>query len=132
MRETLLELVLWLIALYHFLMGLGAVLSERVAEQLAEKAFGIRLRLEPQTSYMVKLLGVYAAIFGVVVGVAATNPGRYPVLLDVVVGLYVLRILNKVGHRKLFSEAFDAPERRVWIDLAMLAAFGGAVLLLKP
>jgi len=124
--------VLWSIALYHFLMGLGVLISERAAERLADRVFGIKLVLAPQTSYIVKLLGVYTAIFGVVVGIAAVDPGRHPDLLNVVVLLYALRIANKLAYRKLFNEAFAATQARVWTDLTLLAFFGLSVLLLKP
>jgi hypothetical protein len=131
-RQHLLQIVLWLIALYHVLMGFGAALSDRVAESLAASVFGIRLRLTPQASYLVKLLGVYTVVFGVIVMRAAVDPGRYPALLDGVVVLYILRILNRIVHRKLYIEAFETTDPRVRTDIAMLALFGAAVLILKP
>jgi hypothetical protein len=127
-----LKLVLYSIALYHLGMGLGALLSERVAEQLAWSVFGIRLKLAPQASYLVKLLGVYVIAFGLVVCVAAQAPERNPALLQIIVLLYALRIANKVGHQELYKEAFQATDQRILTDVLMLAFFGGAVLLLKP
>src|SRR5687767_2137085 len=100
-KTGLLQVVLWLIALYHVLMGLGAMLSARIVEGLARGVFGMRLQLTPASAYLAKLLGIYAAVFGAVVGIAATDPTRYAVLLDVIVVLYVLRIVNKFAHRKV-------------------------------
>jgi hypothetical protein len=129
---VVLKLVLYSIALYHLGMGLGAVISERVTEQLAWSVFGIRLKLAPQSSYLVKLLGVYVIAFGLVVGLAAQAPERYPGLLQIIVVLYAMRIANKVGHQALYKEAFQATDHRILMDVLMLAFFGGAVLLLKP
>ena len=131
-RHGLLVVVLWLIAVYHVLMGIGALLSDRVAEQLAWRVFGLRLKLTPQSGYLVKLLGIYAAAFGAVAGVAAGAPERYPALLNVVVFLYVLRIVNKLAFRKVQVEDFGASDSRILADAFMLAAFGLSVLLLKP
>ena len=42
------------------------------------------------------------------------------------------RVLRPMELGELFNEAFETTQVRVWIDLALLAFFGGAVLLLKP
>src|SRR5438270_6677474 len=103
-RNALLQLVLWLIALYHVGMGLGGMLSDRLAERLARDVFGIRLELTPQSAHLVKLLGIYAIVFGAVVGVAAQAPQRSPELLNVIVLLYVLRVVNKIAQRAVYVE----------------------------
>jgi hypothetical protein len=131
-KLLLLKVVLWLICLYHVFMGAAAFLSEDTAARVAEVAFGIHLQMAPQTSYIVKLLGVYAIVFGLMVALTALDPVRYTRFLDVVVVLYALRILNKLVFAKLFTEAFEAPPYRAWVDIALLAAFGLAVFLLKP
>jgi hypothetical protein len=131
-KQLFLKVVLWLICLYHIFMGAGAFLSEDIAVWLADVAFGIKLQVTPQISYLAKLLGVYVVVFGLMVAVAAHDPARHPSLLNIVIILYGLRILNKLVFADLFTTAFAAPPYRAWLDIAMLAAFGGTVLLLKP
>src|SRR5438046_3054213 len=107
-KHGVLVVVLWLIAAYHILLGVGALLSEQTAEQLAANVFGLRLQLTPQSSYLVKLLGIYATVFGLVVGLAARAPENHPGILYVVIVLYLLRILNKVAFKKVQVEEFQA------------------------
>ena len=65
---------------------LVALLSgDRTAERLATEVFGLRLEITPQTSYLVKLLGIYATVFGLVVCLAARSPEFHPGILYVVV-----------------------------------------------
>jgi hypothetical protein len=131
-KRLALQAVLLAICLYHVVLGVGAFLSEDVAKRLAEILFSVRLELTPQLDYVVKLLGIYAFMFGLMTAVAARAPERHPVLLNLVIVLYACRILNKLVFADLFTRAFAAPPARAWIDVAMLAAFGLAVALLKP
>jgi len=131
-KQLFLKIVLWLICLYHVFMGVAAFLSEDMAVWLADVVFGISLPVTPQISYLAKLLGVYVVVFGLMVAVAAFDPARHLSLLNIVIILYALRILNKLVFADLFTTAFAAPPYRTWLDIAMLAAFGGGVLLLKP
>ncbi len=131
-KKVALQLVLLAICIYHLVLGLAAFLSEDTAKWLAEALFSIKMQPTPQLTYVVKLLGVYVVLFGLMAAVAAYDPQRHPILLDLVIVLYVLRILNKVIFWELFTTAFGAPPARTWIDVALLLAFGGAVAALKP
>jgi hypothetical protein len=131
-RRSVLRFTLVLICAYHLILGLAAFSDEGTAKWLAEIIFGITLQLTPQLSYIIKLLGVYLMAFGLVAGVAATAPERFSTLLHLVVVLYALRIANKLIFSDLFTVAFAAAPERVWIDLVLLAAFGGTVAALRP
>jgi hypothetical protein len=131
-RQFLLKVVLWSICVYHVFLGVGAFLSESWAVRLADAVFGMTVQPTPQLSYIVKLLGVYALVFGLMAGIAAREPRRHLSLLNVIVLLYVCRFLNKVFQVDLFTAAFDASPQRTWLDVALLAAFGAAVFFLKP
>jgi hypothetical protein len=131
-RLELLRIVLWLIAAYHGVMGVGGLLSTDVAARLAREVFGMELEVTPQSGYLIRLLCIYALAFGYFAGLAALDPVRNPALLDGIVLLYTLRIALKLGSLKVYEEAFRASAQRVWTDAALLALFGLSVLLLKP
>ena len=131
-RDAMLKLVLWAIALYHLVLGGGAFLSAALAQQIAKSIFGIDLVLDPAMAFVVKVLGVYAIIFAVVVLVAAANPARYRVLLNVIVLLYALRIVTKLAFKTQYVTGLHIATPRVWIESALLAAFGIAVWALRP
>ena len=131
-RIAALRSVLAMISIYHVVLGLAAFVSDDMAVTLARSIFGLNLEMTPQLSYIVQLLGVYAIVFGLITGLAAADPLRYPVMLNVIVVLYALRVLNKILSMGEFEEAFAASMTRVWTDVLLLAAFGIAVLLLRP
>jgi hypothetical protein len=131
-KQLLLKLVLIMISLYHFFLGLAPFLSDALTVQLARSVFGLKLDMTEQMGYIVKLLGVYAMVFGLVCGVAAFNTEKYRAILNIVFFLYLFRVLNKLAFMGKFAQAFDATPARVWGDIALLALFGLAVLFLKP
>jgi hypothetical protein len=131
-RIPALRVVLAMICIYHVGLGLAAFVSDAMAVSLARSIFGLNLDMTPQLSYIVQLLGVYAIVFGLITGFMAADPLRYPVMLNVVVVLYVLRVLNKFLSMGQFEQAFGASMTRVWTDVVLLAAFGTAVLVLRP
>jgi hypothetical protein len=131
-KEAALKVVLWAIALYHVVLGGGAFLSAGAAEQIAQSLFGITLTLDPAMAFVVKVLGVYAITFGVVTAIAARDPVRHRVLLNVIVFLYVLRILNKLLFKTEYVTGLEISSTRVWVESALLAVFGLAVFVLRP
>jgi hypothetical protein len=131
-KRFALQLVLVAICVYHLVLGGCAFLSEDLAVWLADALFSVRVEPTPQVNYLVKLLGIYAILFGLLAATAARAPERHPALLNLVIVLYILRVLNKLVFADLFVRAFNAPPARTWIDIAMLVAFGLAVALLKP
>lgn len=131
-KTAALRVVLAMICIYHVVLGLAAFVSDAMAVTLARSIFGLNLDMTPQLSYIVQLLGIYAITFGIITGIMAADPLRYPVMLNVIVVLYVLRVVNKFLSMGQFEQAFGASMSRVWTDVVLLAAFGTAVLVLRP
>jgi hypothetical protein len=131
-KRLALQLILWSICIYHIVLGACGFLSEDLAVRLADILFSVRIEPTPQLSYIAKLLGIYAVVFGLMTATAALAPEHHPTLLNLVILLYALRILNKLIFSDLFTQAFAAPPARTWVDIAMLLAFGLSVALLKP
>lgn len=131
-KITGLKVVLAMICIYHVVLGLATFVSGDLTVKLAKTIFGLNLEMTPQMSYIVQLLGVYAIVFGVVAGMAALDPLKHPVLLNVIVLLYALRIMNKLLSMNQFQQAFGASMTKVWTDIVLLAAFGVAVVALRP
>jgi hypothetical protein len=131
-KLTGLKIVLLLICVYHIVLGAAAFVSDDLAVRIGRTIFGLNLEMTPQLGYIVQLLGVYALIFGVMTGFVAADPVRHSVMLNVVVILYALRVLNKFLSMDEFRQAFGASMAKVWTDVVLLAAFGVAVLVLKP
>jgi hypothetical protein len=131
-KRLALQLVLWSICIYHIVLGACGFLSEDLAVRLADLLYGMKVDPTPQLSYMVKLLGIYAVLFGLLVATAALAPERHSTLLNLIIVLYGLRILNRMVYSRLYAQAFAVTPTRFWVETALLLAFGLAVALLKP
>jgi hypothetical protein len=107
-------------------------ISGEMAAKIAASVFGMTLNVTPQLHYLTKLLGIYAAVFGVLALMVAARPVEYRQLTFVIVALYAARILNRVIFLGQFMDAFQATAFRAWSDIVLLALFGGAALLLMP
>lgn len=131
-KLSILRIVLAMIAIYHVVLGLATFVSDDLTTRLAWQLFGLHLDMTPQLSYIVQLLGVYAITFGVFTAYVARDPFANRAMLNVIVILYVLRVVNKFLSMGEFTQAFNASMTRVWTDVVLLAFFGAAVLLLRP
>jgi len=131
-RLSGLKIVLILIAIYHVGLGLAGFMSEDLTVRVARAVFGLNLNMTPQLSYIAQLLAVYALVFGLIVAMVARDPVKHRSLIPIVVILYILRVLNKFISMGQFERGFGASMTKVWTDVALLAAFGVAVFLLKP
>src|SRR6266581_476448 len=87
-KRLALQLILWSICIYHIVLGVCSFLSEDVAVRLADILFSIRIEPTPQLNYIVKLLGIYAGVFGLMAATAALAPERHATLLNLVILLY--------------------------------------------
>lgn len=132
MKEKLLKILLGLIAVYHVLLGLMAFLSGDFVMRIADSLFGLQVEPTGQVFYFGKLLGIYAIAFGAFIGMMMRDPHKYKDLLYVGVGLYALRIINKLVFMNSIKESFGVSDMRIWMDVVLLAFFGIALYLLIP
>jgi hypothetical protein len=126
------KIVLLAIAVYHMAFALMTIVSDEMAATVAKHVFGVTLDMSPQVMYMVKVLGVYGAVFGVFVLVVALNAARYASLIYIVMGLYIARIATRLIFLPGVSESFKIAQPRIFIGAGLLAAFALAVTFVRP
>jgi hypothetical protein len=124
--------LLGVIGVYHVGLGVLPFLPTSFTTRILLALFGMAFEVTPQLHYLGQLFGIYAFAFGLMALVAARDPYRYRSLVTVIVVLYGLRILNRLAFIVAFMPAFRTSAFRGWLEVVLLAAFGLAVLALRP
>jgi hypothetical protein len=122
------RIVLVLIGVYHVGFAVLALFSENMVRWLGKAAFGITLDGNPQTLYLAKVLGLYGLAFGGFALVAASDPIKYHKLIWVMLGLYVLRIIDRALFLPPVRDAFAISPERIVTGCVLLGLFAVALL----
>ena len=131
-KELALKVLLIAIAIYHVFLGMFAFLSDAAAVQIAKIFFGMNIVATPQLSYIAKLLGIYALFFGIFMFIASRNPQQYRAFICGGVALYAVRVINRIIFAGLVTTAFGVSGFAFWMEIVLLAFFGGLLFWLMP
>ncbi len=99
-----LKIVIWIVAVYHIILGLLGIFAKDYAVSLAKAFFNFNLTFNDQMYWVINPFSAYVLIFGVFMAVAATDPSKYKNIIYAGIGLFAIRIIQRV----LFY--FTAPE----------------------
>lgn len=130
-RHLALRGLLWFICLYHVACGLAAILSPDQIPTIAEKLAGMKVTASPEFLYLAKPFGVYAAAFGVMMGVAAWNPIKNRALISVGIVLFALRIVQRLTSMGEVEQLFGVSPARSLQTVAIVAVLGLALAWLR-
>lgn len=114
-----LKVVLWFVCGTHILLGASIMLSGRFQQQAAI-LYGAHVDWTPQFVYMLRPLGAFMFMLGVVGVAAALNPVRYRVIGYGFVGLLLIRVLQRIVFRSDIEQVFQIGSAR---NLANAAFF---------
>jgi hypothetical protein len=121
-----LQAYLWFIAAFHLAVGLGVSLSPEFAQAVA-RGYGATVNWTPQFVTILKPLGAFMIILGVVATFAARDPVRYAGVVYGFIALFALRALQRLVFAGDITQAFDiAPGR----NMANVIIFVGQSALL--
>ena len=127
--SRLLRLYLWFIALFHLFVGLAVNLSESFTRMIAA-GYGATVDWTPQFVYILKPLGAFMIILGILAAVAARQPGRYPAVILGFVLLFTIRALHRLFYMGVLESAFGISRSRSMMNLAVFAVQAIVLLLL--
>jgi hypothetical protein len=127
-----LKVLLWIAAVYHIVLGLLGVFAKDSAVYLANVAFNFNLTLNNEMLWVINPFAAYLLVFGVFMAVAATDPKKYKNIIYAGVGLFALRVIQRI----IF--VVSAPEGlissvdpiRNWVAIAVVAVMGLSMFLL--
>ena len=115
----------WFVSIYHFILGLLAILAPAsIVLPIVNTIYGVNPNVDAQFLYMVKFIGAYMIMFAVVAAILAYKPVEYRKLVWIPIGLFVIRIIERLFFFGLLSEAFNitfTQDLRVMIPIVILA-----------
>ncbi len=123
-KKPLLKVMLWTICGYHVLLGIIPFLPEKATAQYTQMLFGMDIVATAQVSYMAKLFAMYAGIFGVFMGLAATDPDRYRPFIRWASLLFLARFLTNLLLFDYLRVNFSMSPLRIWQCISMIIFFG--------
>jgi hypothetical protein len=104
------NLILFSFAIYHYAVGVPAILSVRYTRIIAKKLYNLELpeKLDPRYEYNLKPLGFYALTLATlcVLQALSENLNSKRDFIFVLAGLLILRASGRFLYRDLFLKAF--------------------------
>lgn len=119
--------VLWLICLYHVVVGTACFLPVENVQAAAGTILGLTLPDEPALYQVIKSFGVYALAFGVMMGVAAWNPVKNRALISIGVVLFTLRVAQRAFNLEEMQAGLGVDASRNIGTLVVVAILGGVL-----
>lgn len=119
-----LKLFLWAICAFHVIVGIGLNLSPAFP-QLMAGYYGATVHWTADFLYILKPLGAFMLVMGVLAGVAATDPIRHAPIVYGFVLLFALRTLQRIIHQGELADVFNIATTR---NLGNIVFFAGMAL----
>lgn len=127
-----LKIILWVVSVYHILIGLLGIFAKEKAVFIAKSFFNFNLTLTPEMNWIINPFTAYILVFGFFMAVAASNPVKYKSIVYVGVGLFALRVVQRIIFLVVAPEGLVSqvdPIRNV-IAISIVAVLGLAMFLL--
>jgi hypothetical protein len=131
-EQKALKVILWIVAVYHIILGLFGIFAKDMAAYLANVAFNFNLTLNNEMLWVLNPFAAYLLVFGVFLAIAATNPQKYKNIIYAGVGLFALRIVQRIIFVATAPEGLIANTSAVrnWIMIGIVAVIGLVMYLL--
>ena len=119
-NPTLLVAILYFSSIFHVIGGLMILYSQESAQTYGEIVFGYILNINQEMEYILRILGIYALAFGIILFFSAKNPIRHkPVILSLVI-IYVFRVFDSLFTIETIHSSFQVPVYRIYIAIFIL------------
>lgn len=114
-----LQAYLWMICIFHVVMGVGLNLSPEFSRVVARWYGAERVDVTDQLLVLVKPIGAFMFTLGALAGVAAVRPVRYRAIVYSFSALFLIRAGQRLlwGHEQ--TAAFGIPAARVTTAMVM-------------
>jgi hypothetical protein len=108
-----LQINLWMVCAFHGVIGVGLNVSPDFIPVVAKWYGATQVDITPQLLVLVRPIGAFMFILGVLAAVAAIQPLRYRAVIYSFAGLFFIRALQRVVWGNEQTAAFGIPQERV-------------------
>lgn len=95
-KVEILKILLWLGAAYHIPFPLVAMFCKDCVPPMADHFYGFNIVITPQIAWLLNPLATYMLAFGLMLGLAATDPIKHKKLIHLALIILLIRILQRV------------------------------------
>ncbi len=134
---ALLKLFLWIICLFHIIVGVGLNVWPDMAGHMAEM-YGVKVPLTPQLVYLLKPLGAFMFALGLFAMIAARDPIKHIGTVYIFATLFAIRGMHRLIFQAEAQRLFAIPSNKlmtgmaVFIGMAVLLVVLGMAVIKKP
>ena len=121
---------LWLVCIFHVVIGLALNLDVGAKEWIGKLYSATVNWDDPQFVYILRPLGAFMIVLGILAAVAARNPLRHQAIAFGFVLLFFLRGLQRLIFLKEIENAFAIPGSRSLVQMAVMWALAAALFAL--
>jgi hypothetical protein len=119
---ALLPPVLWLLALYHIVVGATALLVPGMAARMMRTLYGATLAETSALRYATSMIGALALAIGGLAAVAARSPHDHRPIVAALLALQLSRVFCRIRDRRVLVESLGVTARRNAAAIAVLGA----------
>ena len=124
-----LKALLWFITIYQFAMGFLLIMPPSLA-QLVVSWYGATVDWTPQFAFILKPLGAYMVMTGLVASAAARAEVPHPTIVVALATLFGINALYRIGHFAYVRSTFGISSGTLITQIVVLLGLASALLLL--
>ena len=102
----LLQALLWFASLSHLIIGAGIMLSSSFQHEVA-LLYGAEVDWSPQFTYILRPLGAFMFVWGILLAAAAIDPPRHRLIAFGLCGVLLIRVLQRMVLHQDVQDAFS-------------------------
>lgn len=125
----MLQGLLWFICAFHIVVGAGINFSPGITKAMAN-FYGAQVDWTPQFVYILKPLGAFMFVLGILAVSAARDPLGNPAIVKGFIALFVIRAVQRPLFGREIYEAFAIPPARNLTTMALFLALAACLVLL--
>ena len=125
------RLLLWMIAVYHVILGILLLASGETSIQAAKALMGWTIVGSPTLGIVGEILGCYFIAFGLMMAVAAWNPVNNRGVITVGLVLFVLRLFQRLYFSGKVMDVFEVSAGRYWGAFTFILLVGAGLAVLR-
>ncbi|OVE75560.1 hypothetical protein BVX97_04015 [bacterium E08(2017)] len=123
--------VVWVVAVYHVLLGITLSCPVPVIEVVTKGVLGATKMPDASSLFLARMAGAYLLVFGIGIGLAAYDPIKNRALLSLGAIVVVLRVLQRAFQLGDLQMALGISTGTNWITVGVMMSLAIVLLVFR-
>lgn len=129
-KTKVLQTFLWFICAFHIVVGAGLNLFPGMAPFMADM-YGAELQSTPQFDYILKPLGAFMFVLGLLAAAAALKPVQHRAVIYGFAALFAIRAFQRVVFSQEIADSFAISASRNMANMVFFLGMAIALVVLE-